>query len=321
MSLLPWRNAHLVRTRSPSARRIGDVVTRRLPERIWRPRARAHSERADALVADHLHRRAEGLSHPVHDFMFTYYRFRPAQLRRWHPGYGTHLAGGAHDYRALRGYQATSDGGARVGQAYLTSQHGLLRGLANLLRATHRRIANFSCFGLHEWAMVYRTDEVRHGGYPLRLGVAGTDEVVRDHRIACSHFDAYRFFTPAARDRNVLRPRPADREAFEQPGCLHAGMDLYKHAYRLSPLIDAGLVLDCFEHARAIRELDMRAAPYDLRSLGYQPVPIETPAGKAQYVRAQRDFAEQGAILRERLLEVCAELLAAADQLNSKAIS
>jgi len=300
---------------------MDDTVTHTLPERVWRPRAQAHTERADALVADHLQRRAQGLSHPVHDFMFTYYRYRPAQLRRWHPGYGTHLAGGADEYRGLRGYRATSDGGARVGQDYLTSQHALLRGLANLLRATHRRKANFSCFGLHEWAMVYRTDEVRHGRYPLRLGMAGTDEVVRDHSIACSHFDAYRFFTPAARDRNVLQPGSADRESFEQPGCLHAGMDLYKHAYRLSPLINAGLVLDCFEHARAIRELDMRAAPYDLTSLGYQPIPIETAAGKAQYVRAQRDFAQRGAVLRERLLEVCAELLRAADQPSSKAIS
>ena len=26
-----------------------------------------------------------------------------------------------------------------------------------------------------------------------------------------------------------------------------------------------------------VRELDMRASPYDLRELGYEPVPIETP--------------------------------------------
>ena len=32
----------------------------------------------------------------------------------------------------------------------------------------------------------------------------------------------------------------------------------------------------------------MRASPYDLTELGYQPVPIETAAGKAEYVAAQR---------------------------------
>ena len=46
---------------------------------------------------------------------------------------------------------------------------------------------------------------------------------------------------------------------FEQPGCLHAGMDLYKHAYRLTPLVASELVADCFELARDIRVLDMRA--------------------------------------------------------------
>lgn len=146
--------------------------------------------------------------------------------------------------------------------------------------------------------------------------------MVRQHQITCSHFDAYRFFTDAARDRNQLRPGPDDREAFEQPGCLHAGMDLYKHAYRLSPLVDSDLVLDCFEHALAIRELDMRAAPYDLSDLGYAPVRIETPEGKSEYVRAQRGFAETGEVLRDRLLGVCSELLAVAGQeTSSKAMN
>ena len=56
--------------------------------------------------------------------------------------------------------------------------------------------------------MVYRLseDETRHADWPLRLGAAGTDEVVESHRIACSHFDAYRFFTPAAAPLNALSP-------------------------------------------------------------------------------------------------------------------
>ena len=54
-----------------------------------------------------------------------------------------------------------------------------------------------------------------------------------------------------------------------------------------------------------IRELDMRASPYDLRSHGYPPVAIETPEGKATYVAGQRGFAERGAVLRTRLIDVC----------------
>ena len=158
--------------------------------------------------------------------------------------------------------------------------------------------------------MVYRMTEeqTRHSDWPLRLGPAGTDEVVESHRIGCSHFDAYRFFTEPARPLNTLSPTSADRAAFEQPGCLHAGMDLYKHAFRLTPMICSDLVADCFELARDIRVLDMRAAPYDLAGLGFDPVRIETPEGKQEYAAAQRGFAERGAPLRLRLIEECERL-------------
>jgi hypothetical protein len=133
---------------------------------------------------------------------------------------------------------------------------------------------------------------------------------VESHRIACSHFDAFRFFTEPARPRNTLQPRSDDRPSFEQPGCLHAGMDLYKHAYRLTPLVSSDLVADCFALARDIRVLDMRASPYDLRDLGHEPVRVETPEGKQEYVAAQRGFAERGTPLRARLVAECERLLA-----------
>ncbi len=87
-------------------------------------------------------------------------------------------------------------------------------------------------------------------------------------------------------------------------------MDLYKHAFRLSPMICSDLVADCFELAWDIRTLDMRAAPYDLADLGFEPVRIETPEGKAAYVDAQRSFAERGRPLRQRVIEECERLLA-----------
>ena len=132
---------------------------------------------------------------------------------------------------------------------------------------------------------------------------------MESHRITCTHFDAFRFFTDSARPLNTLSPGRDDRPQFEQPGCLHAGMDLYKHAFRLSPLIASELVADCFELAWDIRDLDMRASPYDLADLGFAPVRIETPAGKQEYVAAQRAFAERGAPLRQRLVEECDRLL------------
>ena len=280
----------------------------------WQARAAAHAERVDAFVQPHLARRNDGVKHPVHDFLFTYYAQRPAQLRRWHPGYGVALADAA-SYTELKGYEVStsSTGGGpgplvAVTQEYAASQRPVISSIRDLLVATLGRPANFGCFGLHEWAMVYRADETRHD-WPLRLGGAATDEVVESHRIGCSHFDAFRFFTPPARALNLLQPGRDDRVAFEQPGCLHAGMDLYKHAFRLTPLIDSDLVADCFELARDIRILDMKAAPYDLADLGFEPVRIETPEGKREYAETQRAFSERAGPIRERLIHECERLL------------
>ncbi len=287
----------------------------------WRERRAAHEARVDAWVTPHLERRRRGIAHPVEDFLFTYYSQRPAALRRWHPGFGAVLDGpGAEEYLDLKGYgvstsstgQGSSTGRVGVTAEHVVSKRVLLATLHRLLVATARRPAQLGCFGMHEWAMVYGLgqDDVRHASWPLRLGSTGTDQVVESHRIACSHFDAFRFFTDDARPHNTLRPASDDRPDFEQPGCLHAGMDLYKHAYRLSPMVPSELVADCFALARDIRVLDMRASPYDFSELGHSPVRVETTEGKQEYAAAQRRFAERGAPLRQRLIDECARLLA-----------
>ena len=87
-------------------------------------------------------------------------------------------------------------------------------------------------------------------------------------------------------------------------------MDLYKWAYKLTPLVSSDLVTDCFALAREIRALDMRASPYDLADLGYPPVRVETAEGRAEYAVAQRSFAERAAPLRARLIDAYAEATA-----------
>jgi hypothetical protein len=281
-----------------------------LPRQVWAALAAAHEARVDAWVSPHLERRRRGERHPVEDFLFTYYTFRPAALRRWHPGHGVALRD-APEYAGAKGYGA--DQPVTVSAGHLAVRRPLLEATRALLSATASRPAYTGCFGMHEWAMVYRLPrrEVRHPQWPLRLGARGTDAVVESHRVTCSHYDAYRFFTEAARPRNTLRPGPDDRSAFEQPGCLHAGMDLYKHAYRLVPLVSSDLVADCFALAREIRVLDMRASPYDLSALGYAPVRVETADGKQEYAAAQRELATRAAPLRARLLAQCDRLLTA----------
>jgi hypothetical protein len=283
-----------------------------LDEAEWTTRRDAHEVRVDRWLRPHLARRREHASHPVEDFLFTYYSHRPAALRRWHPGYGVGLERGS-SYASSTGYVDLA-GIATVSPDLVVARRPLLAALRTLLSATAARPAQLGCFGMHEWAMVYRqpSAEVRHADWPLRLGGAGTDAVVESHRIGCTHFDAFRFFTEAARPLNTVLPRHDDRPAFEQPGCLHAGMDLYKHAYRLSPLVPGELVADCFELAREIRVLDMRASPYDLTGLGLEPVRVETVEGKQEYVSAQRGFAARAAPLRQRLLDECERMLVVA---------
>lgn len=279
-----------------------------LAARRWRPLESAHSARVDDLTRGHRERARRQLAHPVEDFLFTYYPFRPGQLRRWQPGIGYALAD-ATDRAGWRFHHTLDEAGNVVGvdlTAFLAARGDQVRFVRRLLAATTAAPAQFGCFGLHEWAMVYRLPEsdVRHSGRRLRLGSAGTDEVVREHQIRCGHYDAFRFFTDAARPRNQLQPTLDGRVDQEQPGCLHASMDVYKWAYRLLPVVPSDLVVDAFELAKAVREVDMRASPYDLADLGYPPIPIETAAGKAEYVTCQRAFSVRAQALRVRLLDV-----------------
>ncbi len=87
-------------------------------------------------------------------------------------------------------------------------------------------------------------------------------------------------------------------------------MDLYKWAFKLAPYSSSELVADCFALARDIRTLDMQASPYDLQSLGYEPVCVETPDGRAEYESRQREFTRRAAPLREKLIALCRELTA-----------
>ena len=272
----------------------------------WHAREQAHRERADVLTAAHRERASRGEKHPVEDFLFTYYSYKPSLLRRWHPGAGVDLADAAGTDRATwRWYTVGgAPGSLALDVTALRSERGaLIDNIGRILRATAGRAGSFGCFGLHEWAMVYRERGHRHE-VPLRLGQEGTDDVVEAHDLRCTHFDAFRFFTPAAVPRNRDAPSRERQADLEQPGCLHAGMDMYKWAVKLGPLVPGELLLDAFELARDIRTLDMQASPYDLSDWGYVAVAVETPEGKAGYVRAQRGFAERGQILRARLIDV-----------------
>ena len=299
-----------------------------LPQDEWVRREAAHQERVRRYADPYLARRSAGQKHPVEDFLFTYYTQKPGQLLRWHPGAGVLLTGPAAQARSDWKYYRVPDAGERAAaglgpeaaavtvdvERFLSERREALQFAGIILAGTAARPAQFGCFGLHEWAMVYRQDkfELRHEYLTLRLGSEGTDQVVEDNRIRCSHFDAFRFYTPDAVPLNSLAPSRENQRSMEQPGCLHANMDLYKWAYKLAPVLPSELVMDCFELSWRIRAMDMRASPYELSAWGYPPIRVETPEGKADYVDQQRGFAAASQELRQRLLQELSPLLAAA---------
>ena len=297
----------------------------------WSRRAHAHAERVAPHTRPFLDRRSRGEKHPVEDFLFTYYTLSPAQFTRWHPGPGVILldASEREGWKHYRPATTAELEAAGVGESvsgvvvaveeFVAERGTAVRFTREILANTLARSGTFDCFGLHEWAMAYRAQSngVRHEDAPLRLGASGTDDVVEAHRIRCSHFDAFRFFQPQAVERNELQPTRESQRRMEQPGCLHASMDLYKWAYKLLPAVDSDLLADCFDLAWDVRVTDMEASPYDLTEWGYEPVRIETPEGKAEYVRRQRAFAQRGHRLRERLAAAVEQLLDGVDDAAS----
>lgn len=281
-----------------------------IEEPDWRAREHAHQVRADEYSRGHRERRRVNAKHPIEDFLWTYYPFAPADLRKWHPGAGVVIENAA-ERESWRYYRVDALGRATVDiDGFFAKRKATVDYVATLLSNTIANAPQFGCFGLHEWAMVYRLtpDQLRHTQLPLRVGHEATDSVVESHPIGCTHFDAYRFFTDDAVPLNRLAPTRENQREMEQSGCLHAGMDIYKWATKLGPIIPGDLLLDAFELARDIRTVDMQASPYDVRGftdhLGapLDPIAIETPEGKREYVRRQRGFSDRGNALRQRVL-------------------
>jgi hypothetical protein len=275
---------------------------RTISEPDWRMARAAHEARLVTVVAAHRERAARGEKHPVMDFLFTYYPFSPAQLMRWTPGWGVRLEGGVpEELAALKEAEVTADGWALRIDRLPERRRKAIDWIVDLLDATAGRAPRLGCFGLHEWAMVYRLPEVRHPQLSLRFPPEEIARIVESLPMACSHYDAFRFFTPEARPLNRLQPTREQQPALEQPGCLHANMDLYKWSQQFYPWISSDLIADGFELAMAIREVDMRASPYDVSCYGLPPIAIETEAGRTEYAAWQKTFAERAQPLRERL--------------------
>ena len=285
-----------------------------LPTATWQATAEAHFKKAQQWTMPYRSRRAADKMHPSHDFVFIYFRFAPALLEKWHPGLGVafEAAEGNPDYNekhySRKGEALYLDSSKLDLKARKRLQYSL-----DLCRSVQHKPAQFSCFGMHEWAMVYQggpEGRARHEGkLPMRLSQAEIDAVVEARPTCCSHFDAFRFFTDSAKPLNKLDPTQDARMKNEQPGCLHTNMDLYKWTAKAMPWVGSDLLWDTFEYAIRCREIDMRASPYDCASLGLEPIRIESEAGRAAYEQEQRALTEAGKPLRARLIAALEALL------------
>ena len=282
----------------------------------WKARQAAHLDRVGDLADAFTLRRSHGTKHPVEDFLFTYYNLSPAKLKQWVPPLGTAIEATAEDllecpWLASERFLRQNDR-VFLDEAFLTDHtRQLATWIRDLCDRVSERPTRFRCFGLHEWAMVYRMppEQIRHHGYELRLTPEALASFVDSQAVCCTHYDAFRFFTPEARPLNAFQPVLETRLDMEQGGCLHTNMDLYKWAGKLLPWCGSDLLGECFANAWTARQLDMRASPYELRALGYEPIPIETPEGRAEYERQQREIAATSEPLRERLRTLATEMV------------
>jgi len=289
---------------------MSTVTENTLTQASWSSRRAKHHARVDGLTEARRLRAAAGKAHPVEDFLFTYYPFRIGALRRWSPGWGVQLE--AESIPEGEGWWQFGVAGLRVAEKERDATAlKLAEFIRNLCVAVAGRPAHHGCFGLHEWAMVYRSTEARrHASWPLRLSPTATDAVVESMPVRCTHFDAFRFFTPDARPLNRLQPDLASRIMNEQPGCIHVTMDLYKWAMKLRQLIPSELAADAFDLAMDARSVDMRASPYDFSALDFKPIYIETAEGRTEYEVEQRRLAALAAPIRAQLISVCDRILA-----------
>ena len=275
-----------------------------LQEKAWLAQQAKNTQVLQPMIMAHRQRRLNGEKHPIVDFLFDYYHFKPSKLLQWSPGIGLYLTGSQTDkFLTQKGFNRSNHGVFVDPLSFPCDRIAGLEWTINLLDKTLKNKPQINCFGLHEWCMVYEKSDIRHPQLPLRLSHQQTRAVVERHNIQCTHYDAYRFYSASAVNFNKAKLDRDGMSRHEQPGCLHTNMDLYRWAYKFHPWVSSELVAATFLLALEIREIDMRASPYDVSDYTNKPaIAIETTQGKSEYVELQKDFTERAQPIRKQLL-------------------
>ena len=182
-------------------------------------------------------------NHPIYNFLHTYYRYSTDSLLKYSPGLlmvSNRLVGATQsdlDEGLLHDQYLVFDreGGARYDIKELAGESkqsrkklDTLKRNLQILKSSSQRQPLFSCYGLHEWAMLYKNNEKHQNALDTRLSQEQIDAVVENNPLRCTHYDAFRFFAKDAQGLNRLpltryidmRASPYDVSAFE--GCHEA---------------------------------------------------------------------------------------------------
>lgn len=281
-----------------------------LPKKEWVHLLSTHHLEVSNLIDDYLVIRSRGLKQPVMDFLFEYYSFRPSWLKKWSPGFNAALEYDTPDELPKIKALNVNDGLAYLDTSLLSKKKiNSLRWILNLLKDTKDKRPSFGCFGMHEWAMVYKSKEIRHNQIPLRMASKDLEKFVESRPLVCTHFDAFRFFSSEAIPLNKNQLSRESLNKMEQPGCIHSNMDLYKWAFKGFPWISSNLLFAAFKLAYKAREIDMKASPYCLLDFGYEPIKIETEEGRIEYYEAQKSIYQKSIPIREQLINNLEKLI------------
>jgi len=297
---------------------VEEKLSQVLPFEEWIIRKEHHERVLREILDPYLEKRSKHEKDPVLDFLFEYYKFRPSHLLRWSPGIGIALKHEGNTGQLPEVSELTVDDTT----AFLDPAHfpeKRLRGaqwIRDLLVKTNHSKPFFGCFGMHEWAMVYRAEGVRHSQVPLRFSDNRIAEIVESRPVLCTHFDAFRFFTDAARPLNKHNLTRETSQETEQPGCIHSNMDIYKWAYKLYPWISSDLIREAFLLSVEARTIDMKASPYNLRDRGLEPIKIETEEGRKIYLKHQTEIWKRGLPVRQKLIDAYDRLFLMVDEID-----
>lgn len=275
----------------------------------WQSSRQNHKKKVDDLLNTYLKHREHQARNPILDFLFEYYSFAPSKLKAWSPGTGVLLL----NARSCFGYLSEAE--FIENHVYLeinnfpSQRINSIQWILDLLKITLSQPPHWGCFGMHEWAMVYKANSVRHSYLPLRFSRKEINNFVDSMPLSCTHYDAFRFFTREAKPKNNHDLGRSTFRKYEQPGCIHTNMDLYKWAYKMYPWISSNTILEAFLLALKARKIDMRASPYKLDAYHLSPIKVETKNGRVEYIRQQKMIFEKSIPVRKKLIKEYENLL------------